>query len=269
MRVQASCLLAAVLLTSSAFAQNADAVRGGWMTDVVGGVPHIYMLTIRDNVVTGTYCTDCVNMDNLAVIQNGTLDANGLRFEVHNPGPVAYTDTVTGRLVNGALEITRQRKGSSAAPVTMTLHRGQTPPAAPRPAQAGPPPARPAYVPPGPAEPLSPAKVAGLWLFGTPGPTKQHFMFKQVGNGLFGLACGPCNNTENIAPLERISIDGTTLRFSIVHESNAKAFYDKGPFSNEVRAQIAENELHLWVIPSYEPADSTPNEITLFGPIRQ
>ena len=55
------------------------------------------MLGRRENVVTGTYCTDCVNMDNLAAIRNGSLDANGLRFEVHNPGPTAYTDTVTDR----------------------------------------------------------------------------------------------------------------------------------------------------------------------------
>ena len=41
------------------------------------------MLGRRENVVTGTYCTDCVNMDNLAAIRNGSLDANGMRDGVH------------------------------------------------------------------------------------------------------------------------------------------------------------------------------------------
>ena len=195
------------------------------------------------------------------------LEENGARFEVVNPGPAAYTDTVTARLANGELSITRQRKGSSSAPTTMTLHRSTTAAAVPPPAPAAGAPARAEYVPPGPPETLSPAKVAGLWLFGTPGPAKQHFTFKQVGAGLFGLACGPCDDPNHMAPLERISIDGTTLRFSIVHENNAHAFYDKGPFSNDVRAQIAEHELHMWVIASYQPPDTTPGEITLFGPI--
>ena len=115
--------------------------------------------------------------------------------------------------------------------------------------------------------PLTPAKVAGLWMFGE-GPGKQHFMFKQNGSELFGLACGPCDDPSNMAPLDRVSIDGTTLRFSIVHENNAKAFYDKGPFSNDARASISQNELHMWVIPSYEPPSFKPIEITMLGPIR-
>lgn len=261
------CLfMLAALLASPAPAQDADAVRGGWMGDV-GGVRHIYMLTIRGTTVTGTYCTDCSNVANLAFIQNGMLEADGLRFDVHNPGPAAYTDAVSARLVDGELRLTRQRQGSSSAPVTMTLRRSTSTPPAPPPARSGPPPARPVYVPPGPAEVLSPAKVAGLWLRGE-GPGKQYFMFKQVGAELLGLACGPCDDSNNMGPLDRISIDGTTLKFGIVHENNARAFYDKGPFSNDARATIARNELHMWVIPSYEPADFVPLEITMLGPIR-
>jgi hypothetical protein len=36
-----------------------------------------------------------------------------------------------------------------------------------------------------------------------------------------------------------------------------------------VRATIARNELHMWVVPSYEPADFVPLEITMLGPIRE
>lgn len=262
------CLfLLAAVLASPALAENADAVRGGWMADV-GGVRHIYMLTVRGAVVTGTYCTRCSNVDDLAFIENGKLEADGLRFEVHNPGPAAYTDTVTARLVNDELRITRQRQGSSTAPVGMALHRATSTPPAPPPAPPGAPAARPAYVPPGPAEALTPAKVAGLWLRGE-GPGKQYFMFKQVGAQILGLACGPCDDPNHMGPLDRVSVDGTTFRFSIVHENNAKAFYDKGPFSNDARASIARNELHMWVVPSYEAAGFTPIEITMLGPIKQ
>ncbi len=267
MRAAAWCLLVgAVTLSSLASAQDAGALRGGWIADV-GGVRHIYMLTVRDRVVTGTYCTECSNPDTLAFIQNGALAADGARFEVYNPGPTAYTDTVTARLVNGELAITRQRKASSAAPTTLTLHRSMTALPAPPPAPAGPAPARAAYVPPGPPEALSPEKVAGLWLWGAAGPDKQHFTFKQVGTQLLGLACGPCDDPNHMAPLDRISIDGTMLKFSIVHENNGLKFYDKGPFSNDVRANVAKHEMHMWVIADYQPPDTTPGEITMFGPI--
>lgn len=260
-------LLVAALLASPARAQNADDVRGGWMADA-DGVRHIYMLTIRGGVVTGTYCTDCSNVDTLASIQNGVLDANGLRFDVHNPGPAAYTDSVTARLVNGELRVTRQRKGPTAAPVTLALRRATTKQPAPPPAAPGAPAPRPAYVPPGPPEALTNAKVAGLWLRGE-GPDKQYFMFKLAGTQLFGLACGPCDDPNHMAPLERVSIDGNTLRYSIVHENNGLAFYDKGPFSNEVSATIARHEMHMLVVPSYEAAGFKPLEITMLGVIRE
>jgi hypothetical protein len=249
-----------------AFAQDADAVRGGWMADV-GGVRHIYMLTVRGAAVTGTYCTDCIDVATLALIRNGSLTADGLEFEVVNPGPAAYRDTVKARLVGDGLEVTRGRQGAAAATAKVVLHRSTSKPAAPPPPPPAGAPPRPEYVPPGPAEPLTPAKVAGLWLFGE-GPGKQHFMFKQNGSELFGLACGPCDDPNHMAPLDRASIDGTTLRYSIVHENNAKAFYDKGPFSNDARASLSQNELHMWVIPSYEPPSSKPIEITMLGPIR-
>ena len=267
MRIQECLLVVAVLLPSPARAQNADAVRGGWMADV-GGVRHIYMLTVRNTVVTGTYCTNCIDVGNLAFIQNGVLEVDSLRFDVHNPGPAAYTDTVTAQLVNGELRIiTRQRKGSSAAPTTMVLHRSTSAGPVPPPATPGPP-RPPAYVPPSPPETLSPAKIAGLWLRGE-GPGKQYFMFKQVGAQVLGLGCGPCDDPNYMAPLDRISINGATLRFSIVHENNAKAFYDKGPFSNIVTATIARHEMHWLVVPSYEAAGFKPLGITMLGPIKE
>jgi len=257
-------LVLMTVFVAPALAQDADAVRGGWMADA-GGVRHIYMLTVRGTAVTGTYCTDCSDVATLAQIRNGVLTADGLKFEVVNPGPAAYRDTVTAKLVADGLEVTRQREGAGAAPTKVNLHRAKSEPAAPPPPTGAPP--RPAYVPPGPAEALTPAKVVGLWLFGE-GPGQQHFMFKQNGSELYGLACDPCDDPNHMAPLDRVSIDGTTLRYSIVHENNAKAFYDKGPFSNDARASLAGHELHMWVIPSYEPPSFKPIEITMLGPIR-
>jgi hypothetical protein len=94
-------------------------------------------------------------------------------------------------------------------------------------------------------------------------------MFKQVGAQVFGLGCGQCDDPNFMAPLDRISINGTTFRFSIVHENNAKAFYDKGPFSNDVTATISRHEMHWSVVPSYEGAGFKPIEITMLGPIRE
>lgn len=269
MQIRLILWLVAAMLAWSANAENADAVRGGWQADV-GGVRHIYMLTVRGTAITGTYCTDCSNLANLAVVENGVLESDGLHFDVNNPGPKAYRDTVQAKVMNGELHISRRAAGSSAAPVTMVLRRAA--PLAPAAAAAAAPPraaaaARPAYVPPGPAEALSPEKVAGLWLFGG-GPGKQYFMFRQAGAKLFGLVCGPCDDTNIMAPLEGISIDGTRLKFSIVHEANGRAFYDKGPFTNDVTATISRNEMHLSVIPSYEAAGFTPIEMNLLGPIK-
>ena len=140
------------------------------------------------------------------------------------------------------------------------------PPPAPPPPVEGQPPRGPAnYVPPGPAELLTPEKVTGLWLRGE-GPEKLYFMFKQVGTQLLGLACGPCDDPNFFGPLDNISIDGITLRFSLAHENNAPDWHPE-PWANEVRANIAKNEMHMWVVPTYEPADFVPYEMTTLGPI--
>ena len=219
----------------------------------VGGVRHIYMLTVRGTTVTGTYCTDCSDVATLALIENGVLAADGLQVRGRESGARAYRERSRRKLVGDGLEVTRQRQGAAggadddgAAP----LHGEAAAP--PPPPPAGAPPARPAYVPPGPAEPLTPAKVAGLWMFGE-GPGKQHFMFKQNGSELFGLALRSVRRPEQHGAARPRVDRRHDAAFSIVHENNAKAFYDKGPFSNDARASISQNELHMWVIPSYEP----------------
>ena len=136
----------------------------------------------------------------------------------------------------------------------------------PPPRAAGPPAGpRPAYVAPGPAQALNEERLIGLWLFGA-GPGKQYFIIRQADRQLLGLVCGPCDNPWSMAPLDGFVIDGTDLRFNIVHEDTGGADVH-GPFNNVAHATLARNELHLKVIPSYAPPDSTPIEMTLLGPV--
>lgn len=257
-------VLAGLLAASTqALAQDPAAIRGNWIADV-DGVRHIYLLIVRDGAVTGTYCTDCNNPLNLAFVVDGTLEAGGVSFTVfHDPGTGAtYLDRVVGRLVNDELRIEKRRLSSSAPATSMTLHR----PPPPAPGDIPPPPVRPPYNPPGPPEALTLEKVTGLWIAGT-GPGKQYFMIRRVGDELLGMVCGPCFRPVNMAPLDSFVLDGDQLHFNIVHEDTT-GFDREGPWVNAVRAVMARNELHLFVVPSFaDPETFTPLNMTLVGPV--
>ena len=80
------------------------------------------------------------------------------------------------------------------------------------------------------------------------------------------MACGPCDNPATMAPLDGFEIQGTDLRFNIVHEDTGGAA-QRGAFRNVAHTTLARNELHLKVIPSFAPPDSSPIEMTLLGPV--
>jgi hypothetical protein len=122
------------------------------------------------------------------------------------------------------------------------------------------------YISPGPTEPLTPAKVSGLWLWGT-GPGKQYFMFRQVGEGIRGMVCGPCDNPFTFGALDNGVIAGDTFRFNIVHEDWGIAIQN-GPFNNQATATISMNEMHLATRQDNQPATSPTLDMTLLGPIR-
>jgi hypothetical protein len=82
------------------------------------------------------------------------------------------------------------------------------------------------------------------------------------------MVCGPCDSVIDMAPLEGISVNGTKLHFDIVHEDNGIALEQHGPHANVTDAVVSRNEMHLSVIPSYEPPTFTPFEMTLLGPVR-
>lgn len=270
MRILDLACCATLLLSGAAALAAAPAIedyRGGWIADS-NGVRHIYYLVLRNNQVSGVYCTDCRNPDNLAFVDDGTLDAKGLHFLLyHNPGKSpAYQEQVDAVLANGELQVTRTRRDTNAVTQTL-LHRA--PPRAPAPvinAAPNQPVQSATRTLAGPAEAITLEKIVGLWLWGT-GPAKQYFMFKRHKDGVRGMVCGPCDSVGDMAPIEQISMSGTALHFEIVHEDNGPV--DKyGPHSNVTDAVIAGNELLMSVVRSYEKPGAKPIEMTLLGPVQ-
>jgi hypothetical protein len=122
------------------------------------------------------------------------------------------------------------------------------------------------YVAPGPNEPLTVAKISGLWLSGA-GPNKQYFMFRQIGNVIGGLVCGPCDNPFTFGVLADGAIVGDTFKFNIVHEDWG-AGIEKGPFNNQVTATISKNEMRIVTRQDNQPATTPTLDMTLLGPMR-
>jgi hypothetical protein len=261
----------ATTLPAYSYAQNntealIKQLRGGWISDI-DGVRHIVYIVLRNNQVSGVYCSHCDNPDELAFIDDGKLDSNGLRFQLYySPaGAAAFQETATGQLQGSELVMQLQRDGKNRE---LRLHR--TPPQAPNPIADFTPNRPPSPAPrtlPGPAETISADKVTGLWLWGT-GPTKQWFIFKRHKDGIRGMVCGPCDSAPDMAPLEQISMNGTNFHFEITHEDNGGDYPKHGPHSNVTDAQIARNELLMNVVGSFQPAGTKPIEMTLLGPVQ-
>jgi hypothetical protein len=299
-------------------ALTADDVRGGWIADI-GGERHIYLLNVRGTAISGIYCFDCSNPNNLAFVLEGKVEADSFSLVLlHDAGPGApYRESVKGKIVDGRLTVSVARQGSNAAAKEMTFMReprrpasaivlpgaiaplpaGVNPPPSPNPAPAAAPgqggnrggapggggtnatapvpvpgavPAgargRGAYIAPGPNEPLTPAKVTGLWLWGT-GPGKQYFMFRQVGTGIRGMVCGPCDNPFTFGVLADGVIEGDVFRFNIVHEDWGNGIQN-GPFNNQATATISMNEMKIATRQDNQPPTTPTLDMTLLGPIR-
>jgi hypothetical protein len=122
------------------------------------------------------------------------------------------------------------------------------------------------YVPPGPNEPLNAQKVTGLWLWGT-GIGKQYFIFRQVGNQIRGVVCGPCDNPFTFGVLDDGVVSGDTFRFNIVHEDWGIGIQN-GPFNNQATATISMNEMRIATRQDNQPATTPTLDMTLLGPIR-
>lgn len=254
-------------LCQIALAADSTSLRGGWQADI-DGQRHIFYIVLRNGSVSGVYCQDCENPDNLAIIDDGSSSGDSLTFTLyHTPaGQAPFRQQVRAQLVDNRLQVnfsgpavdTRNhvfRRMSAEEKVLYPIAPYQTN----RPAGNGP------RQLAGPAQVLTLTDIEGLWLWGT-GPAKQYFIFKTHKGGLRGMVCGPCFSVNDMAPLEQIRLDGMTLHFEIVHEDNGGGYRDHGAHSNVTEAQLSRNEMHMSVYPSYAP-DSDRIEMTLLGPV--
>jgi len=111
-----TAILATLFCTvaASAAAPKADEVRGGWIADI-DGHRHVVLLNVRGTEISGIYCWDCSNPDNLAFVLDGKLDENGFSFVLlHNAGPgIPNQDDVKGRIVDGRLTLSIRRQGAA------------------------------------------------------------------------------------------------------------------------------------------------------------
>src|SRR4030095_2660619 len=119
-------IVAAVLcgLSVSAAALKADEVRGGWIADT-DGQREVYLLNVRGTVISGIYCWDCSNPENLAFVLDGKLEEDGFSFVLlHDTGPGApYRDSVKRRIVDGRLVRPAHRQKSAASERQMPMLR--------------------------------------------------------------------------------------------------------------------------------------------------
>lgn len=290
------CMCVVLLAAPAAWALDANQVRGGWET-TDGGPPHIFEFTIRGDRVAGVYCTVCDDGETLAFV-DGRLGADAMTFvvnHVRDDGSTAYQDHVSARIEGDHLAVSGMAGGPGGGSFHWDMRKDQRGPAPfggvkiaealPQPGapavnvaaygrhgQALPPgglqiAAGPPWQQPGPWEPLTPARLAGIWLNGT-GPAKQYFIIRRVGNGLLGLVCGPCDNPYSMVALTDFVIHGDTLTFNISHEDNGIGAL---PFHNHIVAHLAKNELRLVSIVADNQPPPPPGRpargISLLGPL--
>ncbi len=270
MKTHPSKLIAALALAlaGTAAAQTADEVRGGWVAEL-DGTRHIYILKIdANNDITGVYCQNCEIGENIAFIREGRFDDGALEFSVlHDRGEGApYRRSVTGEIADGSLVLTSRREDTGE---TMSNDFHRQPRLPPPPADAPPPPPRPDYVMPGPAETLSAEAIAGLWLANA-GIRTQYLNLRLVGGEVLGLVCGPCDNVNNMGPIDNVRIDGTELYFEVVHEdAGTDDGLNNAPFYNTVDARISNHELHLGALRNLDPPGTEPFRMVFVGPFQE
>ncbi|WP_336976979.1 hypothetical protein [Altererythrobacter fulvus] len=278
---RAGIVLAIALgFATEAAAENADYYRGGWRTD--GGDPHVYQFVIRGETVTGVYCTHCADATTLAPLEGTFSEDGGITFTIRHlklDGKPDFQTKATARLEGGKLAITGESAGRAFRQETIKDPRGPDaapypvailPPDAPpvpllQPAGAGAPPPAPApYRQPAPWRSLSASDVEGVWLGFGVGMNKQYFLIRRDGEGLFGLACGRCDNPYTFGALENFRIEGDRLEFDIVHQD-----WGEGtvlPFTRHVSAHIAMNEMRMDARRADIPGGA-PIVASLVGPI--
>lgn len=249
--------LAMMGLVQTASALDASQVRGGWETTALDGVQHFLELRIVGERISGAYCTACDDATTLAFV-DGTLGVSNLTFtitHVREDGSTLYQDHLQAQLVDGQLLV----HGRSGAPAGASIDwrmqrdpRGPIPPGPPAPVVH--------YLQPGPWEPITAAKMVGVWLSGE-GAGKQYFIIRRDGDKLRGMVCGPCDNPYSMAAMEDFYIQGDTVSWSICHEDHG---FGPLPYAHQIIAHIADHELHL---DATQPNAQRLVSMTFLGPL--
>jgi hypothetical protein len=254
-------LIAGVFLLTVAPAFSQASIRGAWMADV-DGTRHIYVFKVRDDVVSGTYCTRCDDIDNIAVIRNGRIVGDRLSFSLlsSQAGGRWGEQKVEGSFDGRSVVL----RGVPSVKGELRLIRGARPP---RPAAAAAAAAPPPYVAPGPPERLTLESMAGTWISGT-GPRAQIAMLKVLDGKLVGLICGPCDAPWVMAPIEDGVVAGDRVTLYTVHEDGGGMFEKIGPYRNQLVGMVSKHQLRVNAHVDGRPGENVIN-MTFIGPVRK
>jgi hypothetical protein len=83
MKMLLGALIGLLALSHEAYAVEPTAFRGGWVSQS-NGHNQIYMLIVRGDAVTGTYCVECADPRNLSFIVDGHIEAAAVRFVIRH-----------------------------------------------------------------------------------------------------------------------------------------------------------------------------------------
>jgi hypothetical protein len=252
-------LAASLLLLTSVPAFPQASIRGAWMADV-DGMRHIYVFKLTGDVITGTHCTRCDDIDDISIIRNGRIAGDRLSFSLlsSRAGGRWREQKVEGSITGSGVVL----RGVGPSRTEQRLFRGERPP---RPAPAATAAAPPAYTAPGPPERLTLDAMAGTWISGT-GPRAQIAMLKVLDGKLVGLICGPCDAPWVMAPIEDGTIEGERVTIYTVHEDGGGVFEKIGPYRNRLVGTLSKHQLRINAHVDGRPGVNVIS-LTFIGPV--
>jgi hypothetical protein len=252
-------LIASLLLFTAVPAFPQAGIRGAWIADV-DGTRHIYVFKVKGDTVTGTYCSRCDEIDNIAIIRDGRIAGDRLSFSLLSTEDDGRwrARKVEGSIAGGSIVL----RGAGAGKTEHRLVRGERPT---RPAAAAGAPAPPPYVAPGPPERLTLEAMAGTWISGT-GPRAQIAMLKVLDGRLVGLICGPCDAPWVMAPIEDGTVEADRVTFYTVHEDGGGLFEKIGPYRNQLIGILSKHQLRINAHVDGRPEENVIN-MTFIGPV--
>ena len=251
--------IASLLLLTAVPAFPQAGIRGPWIADV-NGTHHIYVFKVKGDIVTGTYCSRCDEIDNISIIRDGRIAGERLSFSLLSTedGGRWRERKVEGSITSGSIVL----RGAGSGNAEHRLVRGERPP---RPAAAVGAPAPAPYVAPGTPERLTLEAMAGTWISGT-GPRAQIAMLKVLDGKLVGLICGPCDAPWVMAPIEDGTVEADRVTLYTVHEDGGGLFERIGPYRNQLIGTLSKHQLRINAHVDGKPEENLI-DLTFIGPV--